>query len=172
LTGANDHLAPKAIVETIVSYINQSSGLRTNSNDALLLEIFQQADGKKIWVSVKDVEDVIPRCDGDGRDFLQVNFHSGTKILITDDLIGFKPSERQGLDMEKLPKVVTTPDLVSVFEAIQEALHAEDTRPEELDILRKVFESVVKGGEAVGFDLSKERLWYTRLPTISRKATA
>ena len=35
--------------------------------------------------------------------------------------MGFKPVEIVGLDMSRIPKVVTTPDLVSVFEAIEDA---------------------------------------------------
>lgn len=172
MAGSSSPLAASAIIDTIVRYINQSSGLESQLGQGALVEIRQKTDGKSINVDAAAIQDVIPRSDGEGRDFLQVNFVSGSKILITDDLIGFKPSERHGLDMSKLPKVVTTPDLVSVFEAIQEALHAEDYRPEEIEILRRVFEAVIKGGEAVGFDLEQERSWYHRLPTASRKATA
>ncbi len=164
-------MAPKTILETIANYVRQSSGLSGEASD-MVFEIHQKADGKSLKVDASKVEDLIPRSDSDGRDFLQINFSSGQKILITDDLIGFKPAERNGLDMDKLPKVVTTPDLMSVFEAIQEALHSEETRPEEIEILRKVFEAVVKGGEAVGFDLAEERHWFSRLPTNSRRATA
>ncbi len=164
--------APQLILETILNYIEQSSGLTSEKNRDFSVEICQKTDGKRLVVDTTMVEDLIPRSDSEGRDFLQINFRAGYKILITDDLIGFKPFERLGLDMEKLPKVVTTPDLMSVFEAIQEALHAEDTRPEEVEILRKVFESVIKGGEAVGFDLAQERGWFSRLPTQSRRASA
>ena len=164
--------APKMILETILNYIEQSSGLTSERGTEFTLEICQKTDGKRLKVDTTLVEDLIPRSDSEGRDFLQLNFRTGHKILITDDLIGFKPFERLGLDMEKLPKVVTTPDLMSVFEAIQEALHAEETRPEEVEVLRRVFESVIKGGEAVGFDLTQERSWFTRLPTQSRRASA
>ena len=65
--------------------------------------------------------------------------------------------------MSKLPKVVTTPDLISVVEAIEDNLNSESAHPIELDILRKVFDSVVSGGEAIGFDLAKARDWLHRL---------
>ena len=156
----------------IMRYIQQSSGLKSVKQDQTTIEILQKADGKRLALHATEVEDIVPRCDSDGRDFLQVNFRSGAKILITDDLIGFKPEARSGLDMEKLPKVVTTPDLVSVFEAIQEALHAEDTKAEEIEILRCVFDSVVRGGEAVGFNLAAEKGWFLRIPTTPRRASA
>lgn len=170
--GPTDKNNGRAILEAIAKYVGQSSGLTGGTRTEDSIEIHQKADGKSLRLDMKQIEDLIPRADNDGRDFLQVNFNSGHKILITDDLIGFKPQERNGLDMDKLPKVVTTPDLMSVFEAIQEALHSEEARPEEIEILRRVFESVVRGGEAVGFDLKQERHWFSRLPTQSRRASA
>ncbi len=159
-------------MDAISDYVKHSTGLTGQVVEGAVLEIHQKADGKNLRVDTNQVDDLIPRSDTDGRDFLQVNFRTGQKILITDDLIGFKPQERTGLDMEKLPKVVTTPDLLSVFEAIQEALHSEETKPEEVEVLRKVFESVIKGGEAIGFDLSQERNWFSRIPTQTRRASA
>lgn len=124
-----------------------------------ILEIFQCTDGKAINFAIADLEEVIPRIDSDGHVFLQVNFLSGKKILLTQNLIGFKPAPSRGLDLSKLPKVVTTPDLLSVVEAIEDSITAAPNQPEELDVLKKVFDSVLRGAEAVGFDTTSERVW-------------
>jgi hypothetical protein len=97
-----------------------------------------------------------------------VNFQSGKKILLTQNLIGFKPAPSRGLDLSKLPKVVTTPDLLSVVEAIEETLSTAPAQPEELEVLRKVFDSVLKGAEAVGFDTTSERVWMQSLNRNSK----
>ena len=66
-----------------------------------------------------------------------MNFQNSYKVLLTDNLIGFKPQETLGLDMTRIPKVVTTPDLFSVYEAIEESLGS-DTQDHEVEILKKV----------------------------------
>jgi hypothetical protein len=132
------------------------------------LEILQCADGKAIAFPISDLDEVIPRIDSDGHVFLQVNFHNGKKILLTQNLIGFKPAPSRGLDLTKLPKVVTTPDLLSVVEAIEDSISALPTQPEELDVLKKVFDSVLRGAEAVGFDTTSERVWMQSLQRTNK----
>jgi hypothetical protein len=158
----------------ILEFIAHSSGLKRKPSKAEgSLLIYQSIDGKSLTIAPEQLEDVLNRTDVDGRDFIQVNFTSGTKILLTDSLIGFKPANLQGLDVTKLPKVVTTPDIISVFDAIQEALHTgEQQKDEEVLVLRKVFDAVVAGGEAIGFDLSKEKSLIARVPTQIFKANA
>lgn len=157
----------------ILEFIAKSSGLKRKSSPSEgSLQICQSIDGKSLTIAPEALEDVLFRTDVDGRDFIQVNFTSGTKILLTDSLIGFKPANLPGLDVSKLPKVVTTPDIISVFDAIQEALHSGDQKDEEVLVLRKVFDAVVAGGEAIGFDLSKEKSWIARVPTQIFKANA
>lgn len=119
-----------------------------------------------------DVEEVISRVDGEGQSFLQVNFLSGKKILLTETLVGFKPAEASGLDLTKLPKVVTTPDLISVVEAIEEALSSPKGGKEELEVLKQVFSSVLKGAETVGFDLKTEKVWLQHLVSNPKRASA
>ena len=136
-------------------------------------EIVQKIDGKRIVIRASELDDVLFRTDTDSQDFIQINFSSGLKILMTESLIGFKPATLSGLDMSKLPKVVTTPDILSVFEAIQEALYFSEKNPQdELQMLKKVFDAVVTGGEAIGFDLAYERSWIGRIPTNTLKASA
>ena len=125
--------------------------------DQELLQISQNTDGKTIIFPVADLEEVIPRIDSDGHIFLQVNFLSGKKItVLTENLIGFKPAPARGLDLGKLPKVVTTPDLLSVVEAIEDSITSEPNQPDEIEVLKRVFDSVLRGAEAVGFDITPE----------------
>ena len=60
---------------------------------------------------------------------------------------------------------------MSVFEAIEEAVTSA-SRPEDADALKKVYQSILLGGEDIGFDLTTERSWLRRLPVISSKASA
>lgn len=151
----------------IREFVDKSSGLASRLED-VILEIFQRADGKTMAFDVSDLDEVISRVDADGKNFLQVNFLDGKKILLTDNLIGFKPLPSIGLDMSKLPKVVTTPDLISVVDAIEDSMLTGTGAAEETDILKKVFDSVLRGAEAVGFDLTPERIWLHNLSRTSR----
>ncbi len=156
-------------VSQINEFVAKSTGLRSRVIDKDKIHITQSADGKAIVFAVADLEEVIHRIDSDGQLFLQVNFSSGKKILLTQNLIGFKPAPSRGLDLSKLPKVVTTPDLLSVVEAIEDSMANEPAHPEELEILKKVFDSVLRGAEAVGFDTTPERIW---LQGLTRKPKA
>ena len=164
------------LLSQIAEFVARSPGLATlgarSQNQSLVIR--QRIDGKSIEIAASALDDVLSRVDADAQDFLQINFASGEKILLTHALIGFKPAKREGLSPAKLPKVVTTPDIVSVFEALQEALHASEKREsaDELTLLRKVFEAVVAGGESAGFDLSDERSWLSRIPLAPLRASA
>lgn len=157
-------------IRKIADFVAQSAGLKSWMLGNRI-EILQKTDGKKLTFDGDDVDEVIPRLDSDGQPFLQVNFSTGKKILLTDNFIGFKPAPSVGLDMERLPKVVTTPDLISVVEAIEESLTSQITH-EEVDVLRRVFDAVLKGGESIGFDLTSERMWLQRISKSSFKASA
>jgi hypothetical protein len=160
------------VVEQIKSFISESKGLsivESTLSDYMTIE--QKMDHKRITLNCFDLDEVMPRQDEAGKPFLQVNFTSGKKILITDSLVGFRPLGLFGLDMEKIPKVVTTPDIQSVFEAIQEVLQSNDEQ-DELDVLRKVYDSVLCGGESVGFDLKEERKVLARIPSRMWSASA
>ncbi len=162
----------QTVVAEIKKFIGTSQGLSIVDSvltDYLVIE--QKLDQKRITLNTFDLDEVLYRNDDSGKAFLQVNFGSGKKILITESLIGFRPLCLYGLDMEKLPKVVTTPDIQSVFEAIQESLQSNDEQ-EELDVLRKVYDSVVCGGESVGFDLKEERKVLARIPARVQQASA
>ena len=67
----------------IKEFVAKSTGLRSRSENTDGLHILQCADGKTLALAMKEVEEVIPRIDAEGQTFLQVNFHSGKKILLT-----------------------------------------------------------------------------------------
>ncbi|MBL7688687.1 MAG: hypothetical protein JNJ49_11670 [Bdellovibrionaceae bacterium] len=148
-----------AILDRIVEFASGSSGLETEHREAVLV-IRQRMDGHRIEVPAARLQDILMRTDTDGRDFVQVNFEDGTKILITDRLIGFKPVLRTvpagtaAPSLSKLPKVVTTPDIMSVIEAIEDAV---DSDEKDLPLLKDLFEAIIRGAETVGFDVARER---------------
>lgn len=159
-------------LDTIKNYITASSGLYISSPEMKdFMSIVQDVDGKIISFETTSIEQVLERVDADGKLFLQINFNSGKKILLTDELIGFKPIPIIDLDMSKLPKVVTTPDLISVLEAIEEVIHLRDSESD-VDVLKKLYISVLEGAESVGFDLTEEKIWLQHLNYSGQKATA
>jgi len=160
------------LLTIIEDFISKSAGLLLAKGIDGDLAISQKGDAKKIKVRKGELIDVLARKDAEGKEFVQINFSSGRKILLTDQLIGFKPLPVAELDISKLPKVVTTLDLVSVFEAIEESVTTMGGRPEDTETLKKVFQSILLGGEDVGFDLTTEKSWLRRLPAVTSKASA
>lgn len=160
------------MLEEILHYVDKSSGLTSEVSDSGLVAVRQSVDGKIFKFAKDSVSELLHREDVDGKSFIQVNFSSGTKVLFTDTLVGFKPRETLGLDMTKIPKVVTTPDLISVFEAIEESMSSDQTPETEVEILKKVFQAILQGGEAAGFDLAFERRWLSRVVSSRFRASA
>lgn len=161
--------------QLISRFVKSSQGLKLAEEAAtteVSFTIQQTADGKSISFKETAVEEVLERHDSDGRSFLQVNFIDGKKVLLTDRLIGFKPVALKGLDLRRLPKVVTTPDLVSVVEAIEDSLNHDQPKLEEVEVLRRVFDSVYRGAEDVGFDLSAEKTWLHCISSLRGRASA
>lgn len=163
---------PAIMLDEILRYVEGSSGLSSKLTAEGKIQVVQSVDKKIFGFDHDEVAEVLSRADGDGKPFLQVNFQSGSKVLLTDNLIGFKPSQIAGLDMGRIPKVVTTPDLVSVFEAIEETLGADVGNDSELEVLKKVFFAILGGGELAGFDLGDERKWISRLIASRVKVSA
>jgi hypothetical protein len=169
---AKELVSQHDLLTIIEDYVSKSQGLKYDKENDGNLSILQKGDEKGIVLKTADLVEVLSRKDAEGKEFVQINFTSGKKILLTDQLIGFKPFPVPDLDISKLPKVVTTVDLLSVFEAIEDAVSQTAARPEEADTLKKVFQSILLGGEDVGFDLSTERSWLRRLPTVISKTSA
>lgn len=160
------------MIEEIVTFVEASKGLKVVDSNEGAASISQTLDGKIFTFQFSDLSEVLQRSDAEGKGFIQVNFQNGNKVLFTESLVGFKPKETPGLDMSKIPKVVTTPDLVSVFEAIEESMSSDTTPDYEVEILRKVFQAILQGGELAGFDLSFEKKWLFRLVPHQFKASA
>lgn len=159
-------------LDNILNFVDASKGLRAKLSESGRVQVLQDLDGKVFSFSTQDVAEVLHRADSEGKAFIQVNFKNGTKVLLTETLVGFKPMETLGLDMTRIPKVVTTPDLGSVFEAIEESLGADNGLDHEVEILKKVYQAIVMGGEKVGFELEFERKWLNRLLASKLKASA
>lgn len=167
-------MSPKSsqMLEEILAFVEQSAGLTSNVKESGEISIQQSIDGKLFRFNCEQLTEVLQRVDADGKQFIQVNFQSGNKVLFTDSLVGFKPRETLGLDMSKIPKVVTTPDLISVFEAIEESMSSDQAPETEVEVLKKVFTAILQGGEAAGFDLAFERRWLARLVPSKFQASA
>ncbi len=157
----------KDTLTLIREFLDTNTGLDCDFIDENKVRITQSIDGKSIEIDKLVVEQILERKDSTGQPFLQVNFMTGSKILLTKNLIGFKPIQLSGLDFEKIPNVVTTPDLLSIVEALSEFDGTEDS---EVLTLRMMFSSILEGGEAVGFNLSKERLWLSQVLFLSAVA--
>lgn len=163
---------PTQLLEEVLNFVEGAAGLDSAVTESGVITIQQNIDGKLFRFKCDDLNDVLQRVDGDGKQFIQVNFQNGNKVLFTDTLVGFKPRETIGLDMGKIPRVVTTPDLVSVFEAIEDSMGSDMTPANEVEVLKKVFQAILQGGELAGFDLSFERRWLARLSSTNFKASA
>lgn len=166
--------APKnpQLLDEVLGFVSHSSGLSSAVNFEGRIQIKQQVDGKTFQFRGDDLSEVVNRFDSDGKSFIQVNFCSGLKVLLTDALVGFKPEQVFGLDMSKLPRVVTTPDLVSVLEAIEESLSSDSSHDHEIEILKRVYQAILAGGETAGFDLEFEKRWIARLAPTRYRASA
>lgn len=142
--------------------------------DQSSLKITQNEDQKTIRFNFIDIEKVLARTDYDGSEFIQINFKNKTKILITKNLIGFKPYEIIGFDSAKIPKVVTTVDLNSVYKAIEDIVDSEDTyqTATEVEVLKKVYQSIMLGAEQVGFEMKAEKHWFSAFLLNPLAATA
>ena len=151
------------LVQSIVHFVSQSRGLSFLESGANELTICQNVDGKYLTVNTITIAEVLSRRDSKQDLFLQVNFSDGRKVILTDSLIGFKPAIYSDLDMNRLPKVVTTPDLISFIEVLEDSLHDTEVGMEEIEDVKQYFESVLMGAEAIGFNLICERIWIARL---------
>lgn len=162
-------LRQEKLIERIIHFVEDAAGLKIDSCNEFLITIKQLSDGKSLSLRIKDLRDVILREDSQHKDFIQVDFLNGSKVLLTQLLIGFKPYPVSGLDMKEVPRVVTTSDLYKVFQAIEEAISL-DTNISEIEILTQIFRSILRGGEMVGFDLQREKSWFYRLSYFTASA--
>ena len=148
------------LLRVLEDFINGSKGIELEKQDNVV-ELRQNEDGKQMRFELENLFDILLRKDREGRNFLQLNFNDGKKVLVTDSLIGFKPLMRENIEYGKMPNVVTTPDLISVFEAIEEGFKAQD-KIEDLSLLRNVYYAILEGAESIGFEMNQEKSWLQR----------
>lgn len=151
-------------INDVVNYLESHTQF-TFKFDEKILELTQKEDSKSIAIDFEKIEKILIREDVDGSKFLQVNFFEGNKILITRSLVGFKPSQLIGFDLTRIPRVVTTIDLVSVAKAIEDLYDTDDTADSkaEIEILKKVYQSILYGAEGVGFKMQAEKTWISAI---------
>lgn len=155
----------------IQDYAIKTAGLKVRPLDGNTLEIRQVYDQKSMVLDLSLVKDVLERSDTDGKQFLQVNFQDGKKILVTDAFIGFKPVITPERSSEKLPKVVTTSDLISVIEAIEDISSGTVKNvKEDLDSFRKIYHSIIEGAEQIGFNCENEKNWFCGVARLKASA--
>ena len=159
---------PKSIIQDFLSHAKKLSLIKQGEDEKITL--FQSHDKKTLSFYESDIEKILKRKDYNGETFLQLNFKSGKKILLTDEFVGFSPAACSGIDPKKLPKVVTTVDLLSVIEALESSLYGTDRYQESLDDVKLFFEAIASGAESIGFSLTGERLWVEKL--FPKKQTA
>ena len=154
---------PKDIIKCFLSQTQKLSMLEEDEEEKIT--VFQNYDKKTLSFYESDIEKVLERKDYSEEAFLQVDFKNGKKILLTNEFVGFSPAVSTETEMEaqKLPKVVTTADLLSVIEAIENSLYGTDQYHESLHDIKLFFETIASGAESVGFNLVGERLWVDRL---------
>lgn len=142
--------------------------------DEKTLELTQKEDLKNISIEFEKIEKVLIRQDVDGTRFLQINFLHGVKLLITNTLVGFKPNQLVGFDLTRIPRVVTTVDLLSVSKAIEDLFDSEETSDSkvEVEILKKVYQSILYGAESVGFKMQAEKNWLSAVLLSQSAAVA
>ena len=157
---------PKSdIVNMLQSFLSKSKKLslvETQKSDTEF-SILQKDDRKRIFIVKENIEKVLEREDQNGEMFLQINFKNGKKIILTEEFIGFAPAACVGLFTKKLPKVVTTADLLNVIDAIEGSVYGTEQYQESLSDVKLFFEAIASGAESIGFDLTGERLWVEKI---------
>jgi len=164
----------------LTSHINEVANFLESRSQFLFsfseetLELTQKEDAKKMVIDFKRVEKVLDRQDVDGSRFIQINFSQGAKILITNSLVGFKPTELVGFDLSRIPRVVTTIDLKSVSKAIEDLFDSEESSETrtEIEVLKKVYQSILLGAENIGFKMQAEKQWFSSLLLNHQAAVA
>lgn len=152
----------------ILNFLEKKSQFKFTFTNGII-DLKQIEDNKKIEINSDQVDKVLSRQDLDGSHFLQINFKNNTKILITNSLIGFKPHEMTSFDSSRIPRVVTTVDLVSVFKAIEHLFDSDDAPDSkaEVEILKKVYQSILLGAENIGFKMTEEKKWFSSIMLMS-----
>lgn len=160
-------------INEVVNFLESRSQFSYTFSEETI-ELTQKEDSKKMVIDFSSVEKVLDRQDVDGTRFIQINFSQGSKILITNSLVGFKPTELVGFDLSRIPRVVTTIDLKSVSKAIEDLFDSEETAETrtEIEVLKKVYQSILFGAENIGFKMQAEKKWFSSILLNHQAAVA
>lgn len=163
----------KQFLPVIQGFVSESRGLNMTPCLSDSIEIKQIVDSKTLNINLKNIEEVIERNDKEPNFCIQINFISGNKLLLTNDLVGFKPIDQLDFGLYELPAVVTTTDLKAVFSLIEDTLSNEDDlNLVDVQVLKNVYRSVLLGSESIGFDMSAEREKLLSLGLTSKAGVA
>ena len=164
---------PSQYINEVVNFLETRSQFSYSFTEETL-ELTQKEDSKKMLINFNNVEKVLDRQDVDGSRFIQVNLSQGSKILITKSLVGFKPTELVGFDLTRIPRVVTTIDLKSVSKAIEDLFDSEESSETktEIEILKKVYQSILMGAQDIGFKMQAEKKWFSSILLNHQAAVA
>ncbi len=150
---------------SLLQFINEVEvlrGLKFEIRSNLVI-IYQLFDGKQLEISKDQILNLIKRSHEKNALFFQINYRDGRKILLTENLIGFKPAAIENLDMMRIPKVVTTPDLKSVIDAIEDECDIGNKGNAKYLELVKVYKSIEKGAENIGINTNNEKLMLSKI---------
>lgn len=64
----------KSGVDTILEFVEFSSGLSASVTETNVINVNQNTDGKSLKFDANDVSEVLQRSDSEGKAFIQVNF--------------------------------------------------------------------------------------------------
>ena len=145
----------------IIEAIKEASGIKLEEYSEEGFLLCQVKDGKFYELFLNDVVEVFRSKTGEKA--TQVNLKEGRKILLTSDWIGFPPYTFSPVLEELTAKVVTTFDLKTLIDCMESKLQKATSSEHELHLLDGLFFSVLKGGEQVGFDCSKERRYFKKI---------
>lgn len=148
-------------LQQLEEYIESQPALEFKKFSSGLWQITQKIDKKSMTFDPTTIKELMIRIDPEeNKPFFQINLKDKRKFLITSHFVGFKPLVSDPHVASHLPQVVTTVDLLTISEAIEELLTSESHQIlVELDILKKAYLAITLGAQEIGFDMSQERSW-------------
>lgn len=153
-------------VKTLILACQMSNNLEIACLSENGFAIMQKSDQRKISFYLKDLESLLILKNEEGlTGNFQINFFGKQKVLLTKNFIGFSPIfPTKGEELKKLmPPVVTTEDLKNLKNSLSVQMQSIKKKDfSQLFSLVACYMSVLKGGEAMGFDLKDFRHWVER----------
>lgn len=157
--------------QVISDYVRSAKGLDLHGLNGEKIDILQKEDTRVLSVVFENIKEVLFRYNEEYKNFLQINFKNGKKVLLTDRLIGFPPKSSLDAEGIKLPQVVSTLDMLSFFDMTEEYLQSESCSVSELVALKRVCDLILESAMDVGFDVSSDRTWFHQISYSLNKAS-